>query len=118
MRDENGDTVIGVNTSLSQLKAQRTESKFTKVEGKYKNHCLLEVELPWMIRYRLAIMFFCTVGGTCHFLLLFLLLMISCESFPGMMELTVIQRIIASNSRQVELCTYCSMELLFFSFLI
>ncbi|XP_071923846.1 uncharacterized protein [Coffea arabica] len=62
VRDENGDTVIGVNTSLSQLKAQRTESKFTKVEGKYKNHCLLEVELPWMIRYRLAIMFFCTVG--------------------------------------------------------
>lgn len=62
VRDENGDTVIGVNISLSQLQAQRTESKFTKIDGKYKNHCLLEVELPWMIRYRLAIMFFCTIG--------------------------------------------------------
>ncbi|CAI9115336.1 OLC1v1016217C1 [Oldenlandia corymbosa var. corymbosa] len=57
VRDEKGEPVIGIDVSLSQLKAHSTESKLTEKEGKYKKYCTPEVELSWIVRHRLVILF-------------------------------------------------------------
>ncbi|KAL3505540.1 hypothetical protein ACH5RR_035381 [Cinchona calisaya] len=62
VRDENGVSVLGVNISLSQLEAHNIDSKVTQTEQKYNTYCTMEVELPWIVRYRLTILFFCTSG--------------------------------------------------------
>ncbi|KAM7518048.1 hypothetical protein LguiB_017010 [Lonicera macranthoides] len=59
VRDANGLPAIGVNTSLSELQAKKVAP--TKA-GEYQKHCSLEVTLPWIVRYRLAILFFCTLA--------------------------------------------------------
>lgn len=61
VRDANGLPVIGVNTSLPELQAKRVARM--KAGGEYQKHCSLEVTLPWIVRYRLAILFFCTLAG-------------------------------------------------------
>ncbi|KAL2529818.1 Calcineurin-like metallo-phosphoesterase superfamily protein [Forsythia ovata] len=58
VRDENGLPVTGVNISLSQLQVTNKESNIKSNGGKYQKHCSLEVDLPWIDRYRLAILFF------------------------------------------------------------
>ncbi|KAL2506094.1 Calcineurin-like metallo-phosphoesterase superfamily protein [Abeliophyllum distichum] len=58
VRDENGLPVTGVNISLSQLQVTKKESNEKSNGGKYQKHCSLEVDLPWIARYRLAILFF------------------------------------------------------------
>lgn len=58
VHDENGLPVTGVNISLSQLQFPKKESEVKRNDGKYKKQCSLEVDLPWIVRYRLTILFF------------------------------------------------------------
>lgn len=75
VRDENGLPVIGLNISLSQLQVPKKETKVKRNEGKYQRHCSLEVDLPWIVRYRLAIIFFGAAAGMESFLFLSLVLL-------------------------------------------
>ncbi|XP_019460986.1 PREDICTED: uncharacterized protein LOC109360498 [Lupinus angustifolius] len=54
VRDKNGVAVTSINTSLVELQASNSEDS-VKV-GHDRRHCNLEVSLPWIIRYRLAIL--------------------------------------------------------------
>ncbi|KAF3446961.1 hypothetical protein FNV43_RR12141 [Rhamnella rubrinervis] len=55
IRDMIGFPVMGVNVSLSELQAKNV-SPFATTE--YGRHCSLEVTLPWIVRYRLAVSFY------------------------------------------------------------
>ncbi|XP_077211097.1 calcineurin-like metallo-phosphoesterase superfamily protein [Tasmannia lanceolata] len=57
VRDMNGDTVTGVNILLSELKPGSTLMT-TRKAGEFQHYCALEIDLPWIIRYRLAILFY------------------------------------------------------------
>ncbi|KAK8705790.1 hypothetical protein V6N13_049382 [Hibiscus sabdariffa] len=52
VRDINGLPVTGVDISLSELQAWNSTIK----GGQEQKHCTLEVKLPWIVRYRLAIL--------------------------------------------------------------
>nr|KJB14141.1 hypothetical protein B456_002G111700 [Gossypium raimondii] len=52
VRDINGLPVTGVDISLSELQAWNRTIK----AGQDQRHCTLEVKLPWIVRYRLAIL--------------------------------------------------------------
>ncbi|KAE8704254.1 protein LYK5-like [Hibiscus syriacus] len=52
VRDINGLPVTGVDISLSELQAWNSTIK----AGQEQKHCTLEVNLPWIVRYRLAIL--------------------------------------------------------------
>lgn len=52
VRDINGLPVTGVNISLSELQAQNSTIKVRQD----RRHCSLEVMLPWIVKYRLAIL--------------------------------------------------------------
>ncbi|TYJ49010.1 hypothetical protein E1A91_A01G105300v1 [Gossypium mustelinum] len=52
VRDINGLPVTGVDISLSALQAWNRTIK----AGQDQRHCTLEVKLPWIVRYRLAIL--------------------------------------------------------------
>ncbi|GJX30978.1 calcineurin-like metallo-phosphoesterase superfamily protein [Tanacetum coccineum] len=54
VRGVNGEAVNSVTTSLSDLQAKK--GGFNNVKGG-KQHCSLEVDLPWLLRHRLAILF-------------------------------------------------------------
>ncbi|GKU98227.1 hypothetical protein SLEP1_g11259 [Rubroshorea leprosula] len=58
VRDTNGLPVTGVNISLLDLQAQSSTMKARE----HQSHCTLEVSLPWIVRYRLAILFYCLVS--------------------------------------------------------
>ncbi|XP_059636903.1 uncharacterized protein LOC132279003 isoform X2 [Cornus florida] len=58
VRDANDLPVTSVNISLLELQAQRIDSNTTRKARGSQKHCSLEVSLPWMVRYRLAILFF------------------------------------------------------------
>ncbi|GLT74533.1 hypothetical protein SLA2020_463230 [Shorea laevis] len=58
VRDTNGLPVTGVNISLSDLQAQSSTMKARE----HQRHCTPEVSLPWIVRYRLAILFYCIVS--------------------------------------------------------
>lgn len=88
VRDASGIPVISVNTSLLELQARNIGSKDSIKDGtkagEYQKHCSLEVTLPWIVRYRLAILFFCTLAGmlsscfAAYIRLYFLLKMLTC----------------------------------------
>ncbi|CAL5443469.1 unnamed protein product [Camellia sinensis] len=59
--DANGFPVMSVNTTLLELQARN--SKITVEAGEYQKYCSLEVNLPWIVRYRLVIFFFCALAG-------------------------------------------------------
>lgn len=63
VRDIYGHHVTSVNVSLSELKAYNGKPAAADAAGGYKRHCSLEVTLPWIIRYRFAILFYCAVAG-------------------------------------------------------
>ncbi|XP_020526401.1 uncharacterized protein LOC18439636 isoform X3 [Amborella trichopoda] len=72
VRDMNGEPVTSVNVSLSELQAGNMHDSGTpSVAIRGQKHCLLEVDLPWIIRHRLAIFFF----GTLTVLVLAMVLM-------------------------------------------
>ncbi|CAL5360891.1 unnamed protein product [Camellia sinensis] len=58
--DANGFPVMSVNTTLLELQARN--SKITVEAGEYQKYCSLEVNLPWIVRYRLVIFFFCALA--------------------------------------------------------
>lgn len=64
VRDARGMPVHSVNVSLSDLQARPKGSEYSMKAGEHRRHCSLEVTLPRIIRYRLAILFFCTLAGT------------------------------------------------------
>ncbi|XP_027329990.1 uncharacterized protein LOC113846198 isoform X2 [Abrus precatorius] len=59
VRDKNGVAVTEVNVSLMELQPLNSDSETgDRVKaGHNKRHCTLEVSLPWIVRYRLAILF-------------------------------------------------------------
>ncbi|KAG6591176.1 hypothetical protein SDJN03_13522, partial [Cucurbita argyrosperma subsp. sororia] len=61
VRDANGVAVVGVNVSLSSLRPGNSEYLSNSNTGKYHRHCLLEVSLGWIVRHRLAILFYSTL---------------------------------------------------------
>ena len=63
IRDINGVSVTGVNVALSELQASNVETRGGDKAGHYERHCTLETSLPWIIRYRLAILFYLTLAG-------------------------------------------------------
>ncbi|XP_068327082.1 uncharacterized protein [Pyrus communis] len=62
VRDVNGNPVVGVATSLSELQARNFNSSITKKTREHQRHCSLEVSLPWIVRYRLAILASCAIA--------------------------------------------------------
>ncbi|XP_014502818.1 uncharacterized protein LOC106763136 isoform X2 [Vigna radiata var. radiata] len=76
VRDKESITVTGVDVSLTELQSSNSES-FDREKAEHDNqkHCTLEVSLPWFVRYRLAILFFCTL---IVFLVAFLVLVYTC----------------------------------------
>ncbi|XP_010266313.1 PREDICTED: uncharacterized protein LOC104603847 isoform X2 [Nelumbo nucifera] len=56
VRDVNGNTVTGINISSLELQSGE-DDMVAKKSGEIQRHCSLEVNLPWIIRYRLAILF-------------------------------------------------------------
>ena len=64
VRDINGNPVTGVNISLLELQNQVRHHMATAKGGEYRRHCSLEINLPWVVRYRLSIIFFCALTGT------------------------------------------------------
>lgn len=61
VRDKNGITVAGVDVSLKEL--QSSNSDRVKAEHDNQKHCTLEISLPWIVRYRLMILFCFTLVG-------------------------------------------------------
>ncbi|XP_038702706.1 uncharacterized protein LOC119999293 isoform X1 [Tripterygium wilfordii] len=57
-RDINGLVVTGVNTSLSELHAEIKNPEVSNRARNYRRHCSLEVSLPWIVRFRLAILLY------------------------------------------------------------
>lgn len=53
VRDINGDPVSGVDILLSELQPGSMKRNNDK-GGKYQHHCSLEIDLPWIVRHRLA----------------------------------------------------------------
>ncbi|KAA8514708.1 hypothetical protein F0562_017887 [Nyssa sinensis] len=62
VRDANGLPVTSVNISLLELQARKIDPTAIMKAGKCQKHCCLEVNLPWLVRYRLAILFFCSLA--------------------------------------------------------
>lgn len=64
IRDTSGHPVAGVNISLSELQWRNINSSTSlKKSGEIRRHCSLEVSLPWIVRYRLAIFFYSALAG-------------------------------------------------------
>lgn len=55
VRDADGLMVMSVNRTLLELQSKSSDSK----GGKEWKYCSLEVNLPWIVRYRLLVFFFC-----------------------------------------------------------
>ena len=68
VRDTSGHPVAGVNISVSELQSRNINSStILKKSGQTQSHCSLEVSLPWIVRYRLAILFYSTLAGRSFF---------------------------------------------------
>lgn len=67
VRDISGFTVAGVKMSLLELQVGSLDPVATAKAGEYRRHCSLEVTLPWLVRYRLAILCYSAVASMCIF---------------------------------------------------
>uniref|UniRef100_A0A0E0K1T9 PhoD-like phosphatase metallophosphatase domain-containing protein n=1 Tax=Oryza punctata TaxID=4537 RepID=A0A0E0K1T9_ORYPU len=61
LRDVEGSSVGGVEFPISELEPSKAHA-ITKQEHSYQRHCALETELPWLVRHRLALLFFGTIA--------------------------------------------------------
>uniref|UniRef100_A0A2C9U0N5 PhoD-like phosphatase metallophosphatase domain-containing protein n=1 Tax=Manihot esculenta TaxID=3983 RepID=A0A2C9U0N5_MANES len=61
VRDVNGYPVTGVKFPLLELQSLSMNSVPSIKLGTHRRHCTLEVNLPWIVRYRLAILFYFSV---------------------------------------------------------
>lgn len=66
VRDIDGLPVAGIKMPLLELKAGSVPAA-TVEAGKYRRHCSLESTLPWLVRYRLAILLFSAVASMSTF---------------------------------------------------
>ncbi|MCH99360.1 hypothetical protein A2U01_0020372, partial [Trifolium medium] len=62
VRDKNGVAVTGVNIPLLELHPSKSETRDGVKAGDNQRHCTLEISLPWIKRYRLAIFFYFTIA--------------------------------------------------------
>jgi len=67
VRDVNGNPAMGVEFLLSELQP-RTHKIYSRGET-YQQHCTLESDLPWFLKYRLAFLFFGGITDTYHSLM-------------------------------------------------
>nr|XP_029122799.1 uncharacterized protein LOC105052891 isoform X1 [Elaeis guineensis] len=83
VRDENGDPVTGVDFLLSELHP-RSMNMADREKGGYQQHCSLEIDLPWILRYRLAFLFFGTISVfvAASALLAYIIISISMKFIP------------------------------------
>ncbi|PIA51121.1 hypothetical protein AQUCO_01100154v1 [Aquilegia coerulea] len=58
VRDVNGHPATSVNIPLSELQNQGSNDKNTLKVAELQRHCTLEINLPWITRYRLAFLFY------------------------------------------------------------
>lgn len=58
VRDTNGSPVVSLNSTLLELQ-MKSDSKATIKAGKFQRYCSLEKDLPWIVRFRLLILFVC-----------------------------------------------------------
>jgi alkaline phosphatase D len=63
VRDTSGVSVTGVNIPLLELHPSNSETHDGVKAGDNHRHCTLEVSLPWIKRYRLAIFFYFTIAS-------------------------------------------------------
>ncbi|MQL96358.1 hypothetical protein Taro_029029 [Colocasia esculenta] len=78
VRDEYGNPVTGLSMLLSNLQISAHANNTRKTAGRYQHDCILEINLPWIVRHRLVILLFVFLadfGFSCRekTLLLFLL---------------------------------------------
>lgn len=73
LRDLNGESVAGVDFLLSELQLGNKHMTSKRGWG-YQHHCSVETDLPWILRYCLAFLFFGAVTGmqliSCLYILL------------------------------------------------
>lgn len=62
LRDVNGNHAMGVEFLLSELQAGNVHKPYSRGQA-YQQHCTLEVDLPWIIRYRLTFLFLGSIAG-------------------------------------------------------
>ncbi|CAK8538487.1 unnamed protein product [Lathyrus sativus] len=74
IRDKKGVAVTGVNISLLELHPSKSETLDKAKTGDNQRHCTLEASLPWIKRYRIAILLYFTIFA----LLLAILVGLSC----------------------------------------
>ncbi|XP_057544506.1 uncharacterized protein LOC130823768 isoform X2 [Amaranthus tricolor] len=61
IRDINGSPVISKKILLSDIQSKSMKLAATGRRASHQNHCSLEVDLPWIVRYRLAILVFVAI---------------------------------------------------------
>ncbi|XP_072971080.1 uncharacterized protein [Typha angustifolia] len=76
LRDLNGEPVAGVDFLLSELQPGNTDMIHKKAWA-YQPHCSPEVQLPWLVRYRLT---FLLVGAVTVLIMGFVLLVYTIQS--------------------------------------
>ncbi|XP_072992009.1 uncharacterized protein [Typha latifolia] len=76
LRDLNGEPVAGVDFLLSELQPGNTEMIYKKA-WTYQPHCSPEVQLPWLVRYRLT---FLLIGAVTVLIMGFVLLVYTIQS--------------------------------------
>ncbi|KAF7084535.1 hypothetical protein CFC21_088128 [Triticum aestivum] len=76
LRDLQGNSVDGVEFPISELKPSNAHAN-KKGGHSFEAHCSLETELPWLVRHRLALLFFGTIAV---FVIAVVLLVIACCS--------------------------------------
>lgn len=62
LRDVKGHFVHSVEFPISELQPSDVHAAKKQAHG-IQRHCTLETELPWLTRYRLALLFFGTAAG-------------------------------------------------------
>ncbi|KAG5053166.1 hypothetical protein JHK87_005364 [Glycine soja] len=79
VRDKDSIMVTGVDVSLTELQPSNSEVlDRAKTEHNNSKHCTLEVSLPWIVRHRLAILFF---SALFVLLVVFVVLVYTCFRF-------------------------------------
>lgn len=62
LRDVEGRSVHSVEFPISELQPSDGHA-IKRQPHTFQRHCTLETELPWLTRYRLALMLFVTIAG-------------------------------------------------------
>lgn len=77
VRDVHGNPTMGVDIKLSELQSGNAPETYTGGQKTLHQHCTLEIDLPWIVRHRLAFLFFGAALGLVGVLILLIILIIS-----------------------------------------